>query len=57
MRELVEDDVLRMFLKDRELNGDFIFKAFDMFWLREVMDLVDFDATKRDDSPQDTQEV
>ncbi|KAK2640795.1 hypothetical protein Ddye_022558 [Dipteronia dyeriana] len=42
--EVVEDDVLQMFLKDREVNGDFISRASDMFWLREVVKFVDTDS-------------
>ncbi|XP_065868683.1 uncharacterized protein [Euphorbia lathyris] len=57
VRELVEEDVLKMFLKERELNGDFVSKASDMFWLREVMKFVDFDDDKPDDIPQEVEQV
>ncbi|TXG73565.1 hypothetical protein EZV62_002144 [Acer yangbiense] len=52
--EVAEDDVLQMFLKDREVNGDFISRASDMFWLREVVKFVDADsdATRLADTPQ-----
>lgn len=33
--ELYGEDVMRMFLKDRELNGDFISKVSDMLWRKE----------------------
>ncbi|EEF38572.1 uncharacterized protein LOC8263311 [Ricinus communis] len=57
VRELAEEDVLRMFLKEREVNGDFISKASDMFWLREVMELVDFDAAKLADNSQEAEQI
>ncbi|KAL9416552.1 hypothetical protein AB3S75_039695 [Citrus x aurantiifolia] len=42
--EVAEEDVLQMFFKDRELNGDFISKTSDMFWLMGALKFVDFDA-------------
>ncbi|VVB16841.1 unnamed protein product [Arabis nemorensis] len=39
--ELVEEDVLQMFLKDREENGDFISRISDRLWLREILDSID----------------
>ena len=33
-----------MFFKDRELNGDFISKASDMFWLMGASKFIDSDA-------------
>ncbi|KAH9699591.1 NF-kappa-B inhibitor-like protein [Citrus sinensis] len=42
--EVAEEDVLQMFFKDRELNGDFISKTSDMFWLTGALKFVDFDA-------------
>ncbi|CAN7005894.1 hypothetical protein IGI04_009649 [Brassica rapa subsp. trilocularis] len=39
--ELVGEDVLQMFLKDREENGDFISKVSDRLWLREVLESID----------------
>ena len=35
------EDVLQMFLKDREENGDFISKVSDRLWLREVLESID----------------
>lgn len=37
MGELAEDDVLRTFIKERELNGDFITKVSDRIWLGEAI--------------------
>lgn len=42
--ELVGEDVLQMFLKDREENGDFISKVSDRLWLREVLESVDLNS-------------
>ncbi|KAH9659698.1 NF-kappa-B inhibitor-like protein [Citrus sinensis] len=42
--EVAEEDILQMFFKDRELNGDFISKASDMFWLKGTSKFVDSDA-------------
>ncbi|KDP36985.1 hypothetical protein JCGZ_08624 [Jatropha curcas] len=57
VRELAEEDVLRMFIKERELNGDFISKASDRFWLGEFLKFVDFDAGKLADNPQELKQV
>ncbi|XP_050203622.1 uncharacterized protein LOC126653726 isoform X2 [Mercurialis annua] len=56
VREVAEDEVLRMFLRDRVVNGDLISKASDMFWLREVIDLVDLDAAQLPHNPQQQQQ-
>ncbi|CAN8252570.1 unnamed protein product [Cochlearia groenlandica] len=42
--ELVEEDVLEMFLKDREENGDFISRVSDRIWLREVLESIDLSS-------------
>ncbi|CAH2072177.1 unnamed protein product [Thlaspi arvense] len=42
--ELVEEDVLQMFLKDREENGDFISKVSDRLWLREILESIDLNS-------------
>lgn len=34
--EIAGDDVLQTFIKERELNGDFIAKLSDRIWLREA---------------------
>lgn len=44
MSEVAEEDILQMFFKDRELNGDFISKASDMFWLKGASKFADSDA-------------
>lgn len=45
MSELVEEeDVLQMFLKDREENGDFISKVSDRLWLRETLESIDLNS-------------
>ncbi|WCJ41869.1 hypothetical protein M5689_022709 [Euphorbia peplus] len=57
VRELVEEDVLKMFIKERELNGDLVSRASDLLWLKEVMKFVDFDDAKLDDIPQEVEQV
>ncbi|KAK9185578.1 hypothetical protein WN943_025934 [Citrus x changshan-huyou] len=42
--EVADEDILQMFFKDRELNGDFVSKASDMFWLKGASKFVDSDA-------------
>lgn len=39
------EDVLQMFLKDREENGDFISKVSDRLWLREVLESIDLSSS------------
>ncbi|XWS71442.1 hypothetical protein CRYUN_Cryun03dG0138300 [Craigia yunnanensis] len=53
----VEEDVLEMFFKDREVNGDFISKASDMLWQREVLKDVDTDAREPADTTQQAEQV
>lgn len=55
--ELAEDDVLRVFLRERQLNGDFISKACDKFWQRGVAEFVDVDDDKLSDIPQGSEQV
>ncbi|XP_010535702.1 PREDICTED: uncharacterized protein LOC104810925 [Tarenaya hassleriana] len=43
--EIVEEDVLQMFLKDREANGDFISRVSDKLWLKEFLKYVDDDSS------------
>ncbi|XP_031400346.1 uncharacterized protein LOC116210578 isoform X2 [Punica granatum] len=42
--ELLEEEVLRTFLKDRKLTGDFISKASDIIWQRDALKLINDDA-------------
>ncbi|CAE6114660.1 unnamed protein product [Arabidopsis arenosa] len=42
--ELVEEDVLQMFLKDREENGDFISKVSDRLWLKDILESIDLNS-------------
>lgn len=55
--ELAGDDVLQMFFKERELNGDFISKASDMLWQRKVMKFVDAEAGTPSDTHQQPEGV
>ncbi|KAF8403530.1 hypothetical protein HHK36_011634 [Tetracentron sinense] len=54
--ELTGEDVLQTFLKERQLNGDFISKVSDILWQRGVMELVDSEASLVD-NPQQLDEV
>ncbi|XP_057956569.1 uncharacterized protein LOC131149819 isoform X2 [Malania oleifera] len=51
------EEILLSFFKERELNGDFISKALDILWRREVMESIDVDADMSVDAPQRTEEV
>lgn len=55
--EVEEEDVLQTFFKDRALNGDFISKASDMLWRREVVSSVEGDASEIADTLQQAEEV
>ncbi|KAG6763196.1 hypothetical protein POTOM_033734 [Populus tomentosa] len=57
LSELAEDDVLRVFLRERQLNGDFISKACDKFWQSGVAEFVDVDDDKLSDIPQESEQV
>ncbi|KAK3032499.1 hypothetical protein RJ639_037337 [Escallonia herrerae] len=53
---LEEDDVMHNFVKERELNGDFIAKVSDAIWLREVIKAVDREASALADATQIVEE-
>ncbi|GKV34964.1 hypothetical protein SLEP1_g43292 [Rubroshorea leprosula] len=55
--EVEEEDVLQIFFKDRALNGDFISKASDMLWRREVVSSVEDDASEIADTLQQVEQV
>ena len=57
MSGVVEEDVLQMFFKERKLSGDFISKASDIFWQREVQQFVDVDVGEPADTPQQAEQV
>ncbi|KAM7496955.1 hypothetical protein LguiA_021369 [Lonicera macranthoides] len=50
VNEVAEDDVLYTFVKERELNGDFIAKVSDRLWLREVINFVDKNSNELADN-------
>ncbi|KAK7324849.1 hypothetical protein VNO77_28728 [Canavalia gladiata] len=53
-----DEDVLQMFLKERELNGDFISRACDILWLTKFTSSVDSDIrTLTNNTSQQTQKV
>lgn len=47
---------MQTFLRERQLNGDFISKVSDMFWQREAMKFVDAEALLSD-APQQAELV
>ncbi|XVF46954.1 hypothetical protein PTKIN_Ptkin03bG0069800 [Pterospermum kingtungense] len=55
--ESVEEDVLEMFFKDREVNGDFISKASDKLWQRGLLKDVDIDVSEPDDTTQQEEQL
>ncbi|XP_030457102.1 uncharacterized protein LOC115677988 [Syzygium oleosum] len=55
--ELVEDEVRKTFLKERQLSGDFISKASDLLWQREALKLVEPDVGRLPGSPQEPDQV
>ncbi|XP_030522409.1 uncharacterized protein LOC115735341 isoform X2 [Rhodamnia argentea] len=55
--ELVEEETLKTFLKERQLSGDFISKASDLLWQREALKLVEPDVGMLPDSPQEPDQV
>ncbi|XP_024927016.3 uncharacterized protein LOC107409802 isoform X4 [Ziziphus jujuba] len=57
VRESAEENVLQTFFRERQLNGDFISKASDILWQREVMKFVDADAGTLADSSQQPEQV
>ncbi|MBA0807184.1 hypothetical protein Gohar_023006, partial [Gossypium harknessii] len=46
-----------MFFKDREVNGDFVSKVSDMLWQREVLKVVDTDASEPAGTAEQSQQV
>lgn len=55
--ERVEEDVLREFIRDRQLNGDLITKYSDMFFQRGVKGVIDDEPANVDYSFQPSEEV
>ncbi|KAI3725550.1 hypothetical protein L1987_65340 [Smallanthus sonchifolius] len=47
-----EDDVLLTFLKERELNGDFIARVSDKLWMRKEIKVDNIEADLRNDANQ-----
>ncbi|KAJ0960700.1 hypothetical protein J5N97_001427 [Dioscorea zingiberensis] len=51
--EVFGEDVVRMFAKERQLNGDFISKASDMLWWRERLKVEDSETSNREEEDQE----
>lgn len=54
--EVENDDVFHDFIKDREINGDFVTKITDSLWLRDVKDIVNVQSDMWSDSSQVSEE-
>ncbi|XP_057458961.1 uncharacterized protein LOC130749600 isoform X2 [Lotus japonicus] len=52
-----EEEVLQMFFKERELNGDFISKASDILWLRKFRSSVDSDISNLTNNNAASQQI
>ncbi|KAK4790455.1 hypothetical protein SAY86_017759 [Trapa natans] len=50
--KLLEDEVLRTFLKERKLTGDFISRASDIIWQRDALKLIDDENQELLDNPE-----
>ncbi|XP_077230579.1 NF-kappa-B inhibitor-like protein [Tasmannia lanceolata] len=48
--ELAGEDILQIFLKERQLNGDFISKASDILWRRDDLKFVDSETGTEDEN-------
>lgn len=56
-REAVGEDVMRTFLKDRQLNGDFISKVSDMLWQRDNLTHEDSEISTVHENSQQNDEM
>ncbi|KAF7805731.1 ATP synthase protein I [Senna tora] len=52
----VDEDVLQIFLKERELNSDFISRASDLLWQRKFRNSVDSNSIELVNAPQQTEQ-
>ncbi|XP_026424869.1 uncharacterized protein LOC113321204 isoform X2 [Papaver somniferum] len=49
------EDALQMFLRDRQLNGDFVSKASDIIWRRDELKFIDLEDNVFDENSQQMQ--
>ena len=53
-----DEDVLQIFFKERELNGDFISRASDLLWRRDFRSSGDYDISElTNNTSQQTEQV
>jgi len=53
-----DEDVLQIFFKERELNGDFISRTSDLLWRRNFKNSGDYDINAlTDNTSQQTEQV
>ncbi|KAF9591836.1 hypothetical protein IFM89_008486 [Coptis chinensis] len=57
VKELAGDDLLQEFLKERQLTGDLVSKASDILWMKDYLNVIDFEASILGETPQELQEV
>lgn len=55
--EVAREDVLQMFLKDRQLNGDFISKVSDFLWSKENIEFAELETNTLKEDNQYHEEV
>ncbi|XP_064939270.1 uncharacterized protein LOC103998198 isoform X2 [Musa acuminata AAA Group] len=55
--EVAREDVLQMFLKDRQLNGDFISKVSDILWSKENIEFAELETNTMKEDNQYHEEV
>ncbi|RDY01083.1 hypothetical protein CR513_15626 [Mucuna pruriens] len=53
----VDEDVLEIFFKERELSGDFISRASDLLWRRNFRNFSDYDISKLTNTSQQTEQI
>ncbi|XP_054799544.1 uncharacterized protein LOC129303967 isoform X2 [Prosopis cineraria] len=53
----LDGDVLQIFFKERELNGDFISRASDLLWLRKFRNSVDSNSSELANTSQKTEQI
>lgn len=53
----VDEDVLQMFFKERELSGDFVSRASDLLWQRKFGNSVDTNSSGQTNTSQKIEQV
>ncbi|XP_028752762.1 uncharacterized protein LOC114712401 isoform X2 [Neltuma alba] len=53
----VDEDVLQIFFKERESNGDFISRASDLLWQRKFRSSIDSNSSEQTNNSQETEQL